>query len=117
MPDRAWASYAETLGLLFKANDDYSPVFDLCGVPLRVQNVRELQPQPFAARRRVGESGTPSLSSRFLVSDGVFERSPNSPQNAHDFCMPLVERASRGSRTQVATCFPLPRPGRHHRNS
>lgn len=93
MPDRAWAIYAEVLGPLFKANDDYSPVFDLCGVPLRVQNVRELQPQPFAARRRVGESGTPSLSSRSFVIDGVFERSPNSPPNAHDFCVPLVERA------------------------
>ena len=49
MPDRDWAIYAETIGLPLKANDDFSLVFDLCGVPLRVQNVRELESHPFAA--------------------------------------------------------------------
>lgn len=45
-PERAWAFYAETLGLPLLANDDFSLVFDLRGVPLRVQKVREMQPQP-----------------------------------------------------------------------
>jgi len=31
------------------ADDDFSLMFDLCGVSLRVQKVRELQPQPFTA--------------------------------------------------------------------
>lgn len=47
MPDRSRAFYAETLGLQLLADDQFSLVFDLAGVPLRVQKVRELQPQPF----------------------------------------------------------------------
>lgn len=49
MPDRARAFYAETLGLQLLADDQFSLVFDLAGIPLRVQKVRELQPQPFTA--------------------------------------------------------------------
>jgi catechol 2,3-dioxygenase-like lactoylglutathione lyase family enzyme len=49
MPDRARAFYADTLGLPLTVDDDFSLVFDLNGVPLRVQKVRELQPQPFTA--------------------------------------------------------------------
>jgi catechol 2,3-dioxygenase-like lactoylglutathione lyase family enzyme len=49
MPDRARSFYADTLGLPLTGDDDFSMVFDLCGVPLRVQKVRELQPQPFTS--------------------------------------------------------------------
>lgn len=49
MPDRSRAFYAETLGLQLLADDQFSLVFDLAGVALRVQKVRELRPQPFTA--------------------------------------------------------------------
>lgn len=48
-PDRARSFYADTLGLPLRSEDDFSLVFDLNGVPLRVQKVRELQPQPFTS--------------------------------------------------------------------
>lgn len=49
LPDRALAFYADTLGLPLQSNDDFSLVFDLGAVSLRVQKVRELHPQPFTA--------------------------------------------------------------------
>ncbi len=49
MPERSKAFYSETLGLPLIADDQFSLVFDLAGIPLRVQKVRELQPQPFTA--------------------------------------------------------------------
>jgi catechol 2,3-dioxygenase-like lactoylglutathione lyase family enzyme len=49
MPDRAKVFYAETLGLPLLADDQFSLVFDLAGVPLRIQKVNELQPHPFTA--------------------------------------------------------------------
>ena len=47
MPDRSRAFYAETLGLPLRGDDQFSLIFDLAGVPLRVQKVHELQLQPF----------------------------------------------------------------------
>lgn len=49
MPERAKQFYAETLGLPLVSDDDFSLVFDLAGVPLRVQKVRELAAHPFTA--------------------------------------------------------------------
>lgn len=49
MPERSKAFYSETLGLPLLTDDQFSLVFDLAGIPLRVQKVRELQPQPFTA--------------------------------------------------------------------
>ena len=46
-PDRARAFYADTLGLPLVAEDPLALVFDLRGVPLRVQKVPELVPQSF----------------------------------------------------------------------
>ena len=43
-PDRARTCYAETLGLTLISEDDFSIVFALDGIPLRIQKVRELQP-------------------------------------------------------------------------
>ena len=49
MSDRSKAFYSDTLGLPLLSEDPFSLVFDLAGIPLRVQKVRELQPQPFTA--------------------------------------------------------------------
>jgi catechol 2,3-dioxygenase-like lactoylglutathione lyase family enzyme len=48
-PEQCRAFYEGTLGLTLLADDQFSLVFDLAGVPLRVQKVRELQAQPFTA--------------------------------------------------------------------
>ena len=48
-PDRARFFYTDTLGLPLRSEDDFSIVFDLQGVPLRIQKVREFTPQPFTA--------------------------------------------------------------------
>jgi catechol 2,3-dioxygenase-like lactoylglutathione lyase family enzyme len=83
MPDRARAFYGTTLGLTLLADDDFSLVFDLCGVPLRIQKVRELQPQPFTALGwQVADAAgmVASLRARGVV----FERYPFLPQDAHD---------------------------------
>lgn len=83
VPDQARVFYAETLGLPLLADDDFSLVFDLCGVPLRVQKVRELQPQPFTALGwQVADVAAmvASLRARGIV----FERYPFLQQDAHD---------------------------------
>lgn len=46
-PDRARAFYAETLDLPLVADEALALVFDLHGVPLRVQKVAEFVPQSF----------------------------------------------------------------------
>jgi catechol 2,3-dioxygenase-like lactoylglutathione lyase family enzyme len=82
-PDRARAFYAETLGLPLIADDDFSLVFDLCGVSLRIQKVRELQPQPFTTLGwHVADAAgmVASLRARGIV----FERYPFLPQDADD---------------------------------
>lgn len=83
MPDRAHTFYADTLGLPLLADDDFSLVFDLCGVPLRVQKVREFQPQAFTALgwQVADAAGTvAALRARGVV----FERYPFLQQDADD---------------------------------
>jgi catechol 2,3-dioxygenase-like lactoylglutathione lyase family enzyme len=82
-PEKAKQFYVETLGLSLLADDDFSLVFDLNGVPLRVQKVRELQPQPFTA---LGwQVGNAAATVAALRERGVvFERYPFLPQDAHD---------------------------------
>lgn len=46
-PERSKTFYVETLGLSLLSDDEFALVFDLRGVPLRVQKLREFQPQPF----------------------------------------------------------------------
>jgi len=82
-PDKAKRFYAETLGLSLLADDDFSLVFDLNGVPLRVQKVRELQPHPFTALGWQVENAAATVAA--LRERGVaFERYPFLPQDAHD---------------------------------
>lgn len=83
MPDRARAFYAGTLGLPLTADDEFSLVFDLGGVPLRVQKVRELLPQPFTTLGwRVADA---AAAVAVLRARGVvFERYPFLQQDAHD---------------------------------
>lgn len=55
-PDRARTFDAETLGLTLINEDDFSIVFALGGIPLRIQKVRELQPHPLTGMRRVARA-------------------------------------------------------------
>lgn len=83
MPDRARRFYADTLGLSLTADDDFSMVFDLAGVPLRVQKVRELVPQPFTSLGWQVASAAATVEG--LRARGlVFERYPFLQQDAHD---------------------------------
>jgi len=83
MPDRARAFYADTLGLPLTVDDDFSLVFDLNGVPLRVQKVRELQPQPFTALGWQVADVAATVGA--LRKRGVtFERYPFLQQDAQD---------------------------------
>jgi catechol 2,3-dioxygenase-like lactoylglutathione lyase family enzyme len=82
-PDRTRAFYAETLGLPLLVDDEFSLVFDLHGVSLRVQKVRELQPHPFTALgwQVMNAAGiVDALRARGVV----FERYPFLQQDAHD---------------------------------
>ena len=80
MPDRSRAFYAETLGLRLLADDQFSLVFDLAGVPLRVPKVRELQPQPFTVLGWTVDDVAAELAE--LRSRGVaFERFPGMGQD------------------------------------
>jgi len=82
-PDRARAFYGTTLGLTLLADDDFSLVFDLCGIPLRIQKVRELQPQPFTALGWQVTNAAGMVTS--LRARGIaFERYPFLQQDADD---------------------------------
>lgn len=83
MPEQARTFYADTLGLPLTHDDDFSLVFDLNGVPLRVQKVRELQPQPFTALGWQVADAAATVA--HLRARGVtFERYPFLQQDAHD---------------------------------
>jgi catechol 2,3-dioxygenase-like lactoylglutathione lyase family enzyme len=82
-PEKAKQFYVETLGLSLLADDDFSLVFDLNGVPLRVQKVRELQPQPFTALGWQVANAAATVAA--LRERGVvFERYPFLSQDVHD---------------------------------
>lgn len=82
-PLRARAFYTETLGLSLLSEDDFSLVFNLHGVPLRIQKVRELHPQPFTALGWSVPSASRTVEA--LRERGVsFERYPFLTQDAHD---------------------------------
>lgn len=48
-PDRAKAFYRDVVGLRLIADEHYALVFSAGGTMLRVQKVRDLDPQPFTA--------------------------------------------------------------------
>lgn len=82
-PERARAFYADTLGLTLVTEDDFSLVFALHGVELRIQKVRELEPHPFTALgwQVADAAGTvTALRARGVV----FERYPFLQQDDHD---------------------------------
>ncbi len=82
-PSHARSFYADTLGLSLLSEDDFSLVFDLRGVPLRVQKVRELQPQPFTVLGWQVADATHTVAA--LRARGVtFERYPFLTQDEHD---------------------------------
>lgn len=83
MPERARAFYVETLGLQLLAEDEFSLLFDLAGVPLRLQKVRELNPQPFTALGWQVADAVATIAA--LRAKGVAcERYPFLQQDAHD---------------------------------
>ncbi|GAB1343167.1 VOC family protein [Gemmatimonas sp.] len=82
-PDGARSFYADTLGLTLRSEDDFSLVFDLAGIPLRLQKVRELQPQPFTALGWHVADAAHTVAA--LRARGVtFERYPFLSQDEHD---------------------------------
>ncbi len=83
LPDRARAFYADTLGLSVLSDDEFSLVFDLAGVPLRLQKVRALSPHPFTALGWQVQDAAEVVAS--LRARGViFERYPFLQQDAND---------------------------------
>ena len=48
-PERSKAFYGETLGLRLVTDDQFALVFDISGVPLRIQKVEAMQPHPFTS--------------------------------------------------------------------
>jgi catechol 2,3-dioxygenase-like lactoylglutathione lyase family enzyme len=82
-PANARAFYADTLGLSLRSEDDFSLVFDLAGIPLRIQKVREFQPHAFTALGWQVPDVTQTVEA--LRARGVtFERYPFLSQDAHD---------------------------------
>jgi len=82
-PERARAFYADTLGLPLVSEDDFSLVFALHGIALRIQKVRELQPQAFTALGWHVADAAATVAA--LRHRGVqFERYPFLQQDADD---------------------------------
>jgi catechol 2,3-dioxygenase-like lactoylglutathione lyase family enzyme len=82
-PANARAFYVDTLGLSLRSEDDFSLVFDLAGIPLRIQKVREFQPYAFTALGWQVPDVTQTVEA--LRARGVtFERYPFLSQDAHD---------------------------------
>lgn len=82
-PDAALRFYGDTLGLRVLADDPFSLVFDLHGILLRIQKVRELQPPPYTTLgwQVTDIAGTvTALRARGVV----FERYPYFTQDEHD---------------------------------
>lgn len=48
-PARCKMFYAKTLGLRLVDEDEFAIVFDVAGVPLRIQKVGKLRPHPFTS--------------------------------------------------------------------
>ena len=78
---RAAAFYGETLGLRQLSDDEFALVFDLGGVELRIQKLKQLTPQPFTA---LGwQVTTLRTTIATLAARGVtFERFPGMDQDA-----------------------------------
>ncbi|HET7188491.1 MAG TPA: hypothetical protein VFI52_10060 [Gemmatimonadaceae bacterium] len=78
---RAAAFYGEILQLPQLSEDEYAIVFDLNGVELRLQKVKEFTPQPFTAlgwQVRTIRTTVAALAARGVV----FERFPGLVQDA-----------------------------------
>lgn len=78
---RAAAFYGDTLQLRQTSDDEFALVFDLHGVELRLQKVKELTPQPFTAlgwQVRAIRTTIAGLAARGVV----FERFPGLGQDA-----------------------------------
>jgi catechol 2,3-dioxygenase-like lactoylglutathione lyase family enzyme len=78
---RARAFYEGVLGLRFVSEDDFAVVYDIKGIELRLQKVRELSPQPHTA---LGWSvdGIDKVVRDIAARGGRFERFPPMPQDA-----------------------------------
>jgi len=82
-PANARRFYVETLGLALQSDDAFSLVFDLAGVPLRLQKVQAFQPHPFTALGWQVDDA--AAIATLLRGRGVtFERYPFLQQDAND---------------------------------
>ena len=74
-PARAKVFYTKTLGLRLVDEDEFALVFDVSGVPLRIQKVSELRPHPFTSLGwRV--RGIRRVVAGLIKKGVVFERYP-----------------------------------------
>ena len=78
---RARAFYEGVLGLKFISEDDFAVVYDIKGIELRLQKVRELTPQPHTA---LGWSvaGIDRVVRDVAARGGQFQRFPPLEQDA-----------------------------------
>jgi len=78
---RARAFYEGVLGLPFVSEDDFAVVYDIRGIELRLQKVRELTPQPHTA---LGWSvaGIDRMVRDIAARGGQFQRFPPLEQDA-----------------------------------
>ena len=78
---RARAFYEGVLGLSFVSEDDFAVVYDIRGIELRLQKVRELTPQPHTA---LGWSvaGIDRVVRDIAARGGQFQRFPPLEQDA-----------------------------------
>jgi len=78
---RSRAFYEGVLGLRFVSEDDFAVVYDIKGIELRLQKVRELSPQPHTALGwavdRIDE-----IVRDITARGGRFERFPQLQQDA-----------------------------------
>jgi catechol 2,3-dioxygenase-like lactoylglutathione lyase family enzyme len=78
---RARAFYEDVLDLTFVSEDDFAVVYDIKGIELRLQKVRELTPQPHTA---LGWSvaGIDQVVRDIAARGGQFQRFPSLEQDA-----------------------------------
>ena len=79
--ERARVFYSETLGLRLLSEDQFALVFDLSGIPLRIQKVEALNPHPFTS---LGWQvrGVRRIITGLVKRGVVFERYPFLEQDA-----------------------------------
>jgi catechol 2,3-dioxygenase-like lactoylglutathione lyase family enzyme len=78
---RSRAFYEGVLGLRFVSDDDFALVYEVSGMELRIQKVRELSPHPHTALGWLVD-GLDHVIAEIAARGGGFERFPRMDQDA-----------------------------------